>query len=99
MASAMKVNPTDLTLLAKNSGGTFPYLKLVRTIDGSMETGSLRPHCSHDMPVWGDVFRRDASTSDNKYVAAQARIMNIVAYVLSKFFQSKNNRDSVVAYH
>jgi mono/diheme cytochrome c family protein len=84
MASAMKVKPTDLTLLAKNSSGTFPYVKLVRTIDGSMETGSLRSHSSHEMPVWGDVFRRDASTDDNSYVAAQARIMNIVTYLSSK---------------
>lgn len=84
MAGAMKAKPTDLTLLAKNSSGTFPYVKLVRTIDGSIETGSLRSHSSHDMPVWGDVFRRGASTDNNSYVAAQARIMNIVTYIASK---------------
>jgi mono/diheme cytochrome c family protein len=84
MASAMKTKPTDLTLLAKNSSGTFPYVKLVRIIDGSLETGSLRSHSSHEMPVWGNVFRRDASTDDNSYVAAQARIMNIVTYISAK---------------
>ena len=84
MASALKAKPTNLTLLAKNNGGNFPYLKLVKTIDGSMETGSMRPHSTHDMPVWGDVFRREAGVDNAQYMVAQARIMSIVEYILSK---------------
>lgn len=82
MADALKGKPTDLTTLTKNNGKNFPYLKLRKVIDGTVETGRLRSHSSKEMPVWGDVFRRKAA-GDNQYVAAQARIMGIMDYIAS----------------
>ena len=60
MASELKAKPTDLTLLAKNNGGNFPFLKLRNIIDGSYTEGTLRAHSSNEMPRWGDVFRRES---------------------------------------
>lgn len=83
MASGLKATPTDLTVLAKNNGGNFPYKSVGAVIDGSYETGKRRPHGSSDMPVWGDVFRRDASSSDRTYSEASTRIMNIVTHIVA----------------
>ena len=80
MASELKAKPTDLTVLAKNNGGKFPFLKLRRIIDGSYATGTLRAHSSNEMPIWGDAFRRE-SLDENSYIATQARIMNILDYI------------------
>ena len=82
MASELKGQPTDLTLLMKQNDGHFPYIKIRKVIDGSMATGSIRSHGSADMPVWGDVFRKGAS-DQSKWNDAQARIMNIVDYLAS----------------
>lgn len=80
MSVELKVKTPDLTTLTKGNGSEFPYLKIRKIIDGSYATGTLRSHGSKDMPVWGDVFRRN--TSDySSYADAQARIMNIVDYL------------------
>ena len=81
MASELKAKPTDLTLLAKNNGGNFPFLKLRKVIDGSYTTGSLRAHSSNEMPIWGDAFRREEQLGGNSYTTTQARIMNILDYI------------------
>jgi mono/diheme cytochrome c family protein len=81
MASELKTKPTDLTLLAKNNGGNFPFLKLRKVIDGSYTTGSLRAHSSNEMPIWGDAFRREEQLGGNSYTTTQARIMNILDYI------------------
>ena len=82
MASELKGTPTDLTTLTRQNNGHFPYIKIRRVIDGSLSTGSIRAHGSAEMPVWGDVFRRQASDA-SKWNDAQARIMNIVEYLSS----------------
>jgi mono/diheme cytochrome c family protein len=82
MASELKSSPTDLTTLTKKNNGYFPYIKIRRVIDGSLSTGSIRAHGSGDMPVWGDVFRRQGSDV-GKWNDAQAKIMNIVDYLSS----------------
>jgi mono/diheme cytochrome c family protein len=80
MSEALKGEPADLTMLSTNNNGHFPFLKLRKTIDGSVDTGSLRSHSSREMPVWGDAFRRQ-STSDTKWMDTQAKIMSIVDYL------------------
>ncbi len=78
MASELKAKPANLTLLTKENGGVFPYTKLRKIIDGSYKEGNFRAHSSQEMPIWGDVFRRQAAGS---YMDAQARIMNILDYI------------------
>ena len=80
IASELKTKPTNLTVLAKNNGGKFPFLKLRKIVDGSYSTGTLHAHSSNEMPIWGDAFRRE-SLDDNSYIATQARIMNILDYI------------------
>src|SRR5208282_6708541 len=52
-ASAMKIPPTDLSLLSRNNGGKFPALKVDASIRGE---SSVPSHGSKDMPVWGALF-------------------------------------------
>jgi len=74
-APAMKVPPTDLTLLSKNNGGKYPSLKVVSSING--ET-SLPAHGSREMPVWGQLFW---SMSHGHEGEVQQRAVNITKYI------------------
>ena len=80
MADQLKGKPTDLSVLAKNNGGEFPYLKVYQTIDGTWNEGKFRAHGSKEMPIWGDVFRRKA-TGENTYMQTKGRIMAIIQYI------------------
>ncbi len=82
MADQLKGKPSDLTLLAKNNGGSFPYPKVYRAINGTWDQGNLRAHGSDEMPIWGDVFRRKA-TGVNSYMQTKGRIMAIIQYIES----------------
>ena len=82
MEDQLKGKPSDLTVLAKNNGGSFPYPKVYRTIDGTWDKGNLRAHGSSEMPIWGDVFRRKA-IGENSYMETKGRIMTIIQYIES----------------
>lgn len=56
MAKSLKVPPADLTKLAKSNKGVFPLLRVYHVIDGRIE---VLTHGSRDMPVWGEVFKRE----------------------------------------
>jgi len=58
MSEALKVKPTDLTLLAKKNGGVFPIDYVTRVIDGR---GSIKIHGSRDMPIWGTRYSINAA--------------------------------------
>ncbi len=49
---------SDLTLIAKRAGGTFPFKKVYEYIDGTLEIGA---HGPRDMPIWGRQYLRQAS--------------------------------------
>ena len=74
----LKTKPSNLTKLSKNNEGVFPYSKLRQIIDGTYKEGDFQAHSSREMPIWGDVFRRQEGGS---YSEAQARIMNILDYI------------------
>jgi mono/diheme cytochrome c family protein len=50
VAENLKVAPTDLTKLAANNDGRFPFLKVFQIVDGRTSVGA---HGSQEMPVWG----------------------------------------------
>ena len=82
LAEFMSVKVPDLTELAKNNDGTFPFLEVVHVIDG--RTG-LRGHGS-DMPVWGTQFGMETETMPGDYskvFAVRGRIMSIAYYLES----------------
>ncbi len=49
-ANLMTTRPADLTVLAKNNGGEFPFGRVYDTIDGR---NLLAAHGTSDMPIWG----------------------------------------------
>ena len=53
-ADALKKAPADLTQVARKNGGTFPELKVQRTITGADDVAA---HGNRAMPVWGPIFR------------------------------------------
>ena len=55
VASQLKVEVPDLTLIARRHGGTFPRDLVDRIIDGRHV---LAAHGSRTMPVWGEDFSR-----------------------------------------
>ncbi len=54
IAGSLRVAPNDLTTIARDNGGEFPFAEVVKVIDGRQ---NVRAHGS-DMPVWGDVFQQ-----------------------------------------
>ncbi len=47
-------HPADLTVLAKNNNGVFPYDKVYQMIDGRNST--IASHGTREMPIWGYRF-------------------------------------------
>lgn len=74
-ASALKTQPTDLTLLSKNNGGNFPGPHVVSVL----QFGSNSPtHGSAQMPVWGPVFSTMNQTNSQERIL---RISNLARYL------------------
>jgi len=75
VAAALKVPPTDLTVLARQNNGKFPSLQVAKAITG--EAG-ISAHGSKEMPVWGPVFM---SMSHQHESEVHLRVANLTAYV------------------
>jgi mono/diheme cytochrome c family protein len=58
----LKIAVPDLTVLKKNNKGIYPLDDVMATIDGRR---AVRSHGDRDMPVWGEIFRRE--TEQRKY--------------------------------
>jgi mono/diheme cytochrome c family protein len=76
-ASALKVPPSDLTLLSKNNGGKYPAMKVKSSIHG--ET-ALPAHGSKEMPVWGALFWNMSGAHQSE---VQQRVTNLTKYIES----------------
>jgi mono/diheme cytochrome c family protein len=55
VASSLKVEVPDLTLIARRAGGAYPRDRIERIIDGRYIIGA---HGSRTMPVWGEDLGR-----------------------------------------
>ena len=76
-AQAMKVPPTDLTMLSKNNHGVFPA-DHVRAV---LQFGVMTPaHGSADMPVWGTLLRT-LPPSPNPTMVVNQRLLNLTNYL------------------
>jgi mono/diheme cytochrome c family protein len=58
VGEALKVKPTDLTLLTKKNGGVFPIDYVTKVIDGRE---LIKIHGSRDMPIWGTRYSINAA--------------------------------------
>ena len=78
VASALRVAPADLTLLARRDGGTFPRDRIFAFVANGGSTAS-GAHGSKEMPIWGPIF----FALDPSDTRAVMRIENIVQYLES----------------
>jgi len=79
MSRFLTVRPADLTQLAINNGGPFPFWRTYRVIEGREE---IRGHGTREMPIWGDRFRAQAGGNDSGSRAqAAGRLLGLVFYL------------------
>jgi mono/diheme cytochrome c family protein len=79
-ANAMKTQPSDLTMLAKENGGRFPDTHVASVLQFGTETAA---HGSQDMPIWGGAFRSLAKGSAAAGAQEHQRIANLTGYLKS----------------
>jgi len=75
VAPALKTKPANLTVLARNNGGTFPTERAQKVISG--DEPPLPPHGSREMPVWGPIFHQIEDDRD----FGNVRLQNLVKYL------------------
>lgn len=80
VSSVMRPKPTDLTQIAKKSGGEFPFVPIMQVIDG---TKAVHAHGEADMPVWGELLKDPGSGSLESRVAIEGKLMLITDYIRS----------------
>lgn len=57
--------PSDLTRLAKRSGGAFPVERVHEKVDGALEVG----RASREMPCWGAEYKAEAEATYAEEIA------------------------------
>jgi mono/diheme cytochrome c family protein len=77
LAANMKKRPPDLTLLAKQNGGTYPADLVFKIIDGRRPVPG---HGGPDMPAWGDAFKASSAVGGSEEVVRD-RIQALVDYL------------------
>ena len=84
VAEFLALTPTDLTKLARNSGGKFPSARVTEMIDGRQE---VKTHGPRDMPVWGDWFDAEAEAPglrpSEREIVVRERIRALVSYLMT----------------
>lgn len=80
VAPFFKLQPPDLTLIARRSGGTFPAERVRRIVDGRE---SLAPHGAREMPVWGLLFGMSSDDPAQGEAVGQQAITRLVEYLRS----------------
>jgi mono/diheme cytochrome c family protein len=75
LAGELRTRPADLTRLSARNGGTFPFDKVARAIDGRDTT---RAHGPADMPVWGEVLVKTSGADTPDPAVAVARLAHFV---------------------
>lgn len=75
VAAALKVPPSDLTVLARRHGGVFPLHQVETIIRGT----SVTAHGSDEMPVWGPIFY----ALDPSDARVKARLDALVSHISS----------------
>lgn len=78
VSRSLKVKPADLTQLQKKNKGVFPLEKVIATIDGKTRIGA---HGESKMPVWGEIFEKEASAQKEPATTSAARVKVIAEYV------------------
>lgn len=86
VARGLTKKPSDLTTLARRSGGVLPVQLVWEVIDGRSGI-EVYAHGTHEMPVWGYEYRADAKASPDPMIAARpewyvrGRIVALIDYL------------------
>jgi mono/diheme cytochrome c family protein len=75
VSNELKTHPADLTVLAKNNNGVFPYDTVYQMIDGRNST--VASHGTREMPIWGYRF------GPVEAYRFKARILAVIDYLKS----------------
>jgi mono/diheme cytochrome c family protein len=78
VSRSLKVKPADLTQLQKKNKGVFPLERVMATIDGKTRVDA---HGESKMPVWGEIFEKEATVQKDPIAASTAKIKAIAEYV------------------
>ena len=76
-ANLMTTKPADLTMLAKNNNGEFPFGKVYESIDGR---SMLTAHGTTDMPMWGQELKDKGTGGETEL---RGRLVETVVYLQS----------------
>ena len=74
----LEIKVPDLTLLKRNNKGIYPTAKVMSAIDGSR---IVRAHGDREMPVWGEIFRREAEPAKYTELTSLLKTKMIAEYV------------------
>lgn len=79
-AGELRVAPADLTTIALRRQGVFPEAQIREIIDGRRR---VRGHGPDNMPIWGNVFGRNAAAGSEMEQVARDRVTTLVDYLKS----------------
>ena len=79
-AAELRAAPADLTTIALRRSGVFPEAELREIIDGRRR---VRGHGPDNMPIWGNVFGRNAAAGSEHEAAIRDRVNALVVYLKS----------------
>ena len=74
----LKIAVPDLTVLKKNNKGIYPLDDVMATIDGRRV---VRSHGDRDMPVWGEIFRKETERGKYSELTSLLKAKVIAEYV------------------
>lgn len=83
LSSLLTKAPADLTSIAKNNGGVFPFQRTYEIIDGRR---AVAAHGPRDMPVWGRDYLARTGYLEHPYAYdtesyVRARILALIDYM------------------
>ena len=78
VSRSLKVKPPDLTQLQKKHKGTFPLEKVIASIDGKL---TIEAHGESRMPVWGEIFEKQALTQKDPAATSAAKVKAIAEHI------------------
>lgn len=79
-AQYMTPRPTNLTQIMKKHDNTFPFTATMKVIDGS---NNVRAHGTPELPVWGEDWREESTTSPTERAQILGKVMMITQFVMS----------------
>jgi mono/diheme cytochrome c family protein len=80
VAASLRRPPSDLTTIARRSGGRFDEVQVMQVIDGRT---LVAEHGSRAMPVWGVVFEQELEGEPYSGYTSLLRSRNLTDYLRS----------------